>query len=84
MIDPTFTVTAESITCHFCGLTSYNLNDVVHAYCGCCHLFHDDVARFRRLVAHGVPHRCQDWTIRSVGICAVCERPLAVEDVRRI
>jgi ribosomal protein L37E len=31
---------AIAITCLRCGLTSYNLNDVVNRYCGNCHLFH--------------------------------------------
>ena len=30
-----------SITCHTCGMTSHNLNDVAQRYCGCCHLFLD-------------------------------------------
>jgi ribosomal protein L37E len=31
-----------SITCARCGLTSYNINDVVQRYCGNCHRFHED------------------------------------------
>jgi ribosomal protein L37E len=85
MIDPTCTLTVTSITCHFCGRTSYNLNDVVKAYCAHCHLFHDMVQMMRDMRRMGHTHRCQDWTIRNVGICAVCEQPVAVpEDVRRI
>lgn len=32
-----------SITCKICGLTSYNVNDVVLRYCARCHRFHDDL-----------------------------------------
>jgi hypothetical protein len=32
----------RSITCHRCGRTSYNLEDVANLYCGACHRFHDD------------------------------------------
>lgn len=31
----------QSITCHVCGATSYNQNDVKHRYCGRCHRFYD-------------------------------------------
>lgn len=34
---------AESITCHTCNLTSYNVNDIINKYCGHCHVFHDDL-----------------------------------------
>ncbi len=30
-----------SITCFACGMRSYNPNDIVHAYCGNCHAFHE-------------------------------------------
>lgn len=30
-----------SITCHRCGRTSHNPNDVEQRYCGACHVFHD-------------------------------------------
>lgn len=30
----------RSITCHTCGMTSYNLNDVQEKYCGNCHVWH--------------------------------------------
>jgi hypothetical protein len=29
------------ITCKKCGMTSYNINDVEHKYCGNCHEFLD-------------------------------------------
>jgi ribosomal protein L37E len=29
----------KSITCHRCGRTSYNINDVVNRYCGACKIF---------------------------------------------
>jgi hypothetical protein len=35
----------KSITCQRCGLTSHNLHDVEHRYCGHCHVFHDDCSR---------------------------------------
>jgi ribosomal protein L37E len=34
----------KAITCHRCGLTSHNLHDVRHRYCGRCNIYHDDVA----------------------------------------
>ena len=37
----------KSITCHRCGKTSYNRNDVAERYCGQCHAFHDDVDEVR-------------------------------------
>lgn len=30
-----------AITCHVCGRTSYNIQDVRERYCGFCHQFHD-------------------------------------------
>jgi hypothetical protein len=39
-----------SITCPFCGLTSYNPNDVKQRYCGRCHVFLDDVRLFETLI----------------------------------
>ena len=30
---------SPSFTCRDCGMTSYNLNDVKHRYCGRCHKF---------------------------------------------
>jgi hypothetical protein len=43
MSEPTFTVAADgkSITCHKCGKTSHNANDVVFHYCGRCNFWHD-------------------------------------------
>jgi hypothetical protein len=32
----------KSITCLRCKMTSFNINDVVHLYCGQCHAFHVD------------------------------------------
>lgn len=32
----------KSITCHTCGRTSHNLNDVRNRFCGWCHVFHQD------------------------------------------
>lgn len=29
----------KSITCHFCGRTSHNQQDVANVYCGHCHCF---------------------------------------------
>ena len=31
----------KSITCHVCGMTSHNPNDVRYKYCGMCHVFHE-------------------------------------------
>lgn len=36
----TIAVDGKSITCHKCGRTSWNLNDVQQLYCGHCHTFH--------------------------------------------
>jgi hypothetical protein len=33
-----------AITCHQCGRTSYNFNDVARLYCGVCHRFHEDTS----------------------------------------
>lgn len=43
-IGPAYTISqdGQSITCHVCGLTSYNLNDVKNRYCARCHVFHAD------------------------------------------
>jgi len=30
-----------SITCLFCGFTSYNPHDIEERYCGRCHRFHE-------------------------------------------
>ena len=35
---------AIAIRCSFCGLTSYNLNDIANRYCGACHIFHEDLS----------------------------------------
>jgi hypothetical protein len=39
-----FTVSPDglSITCHDCGFTSNNPNDVMNRYCGKCHKFHEE------------------------------------------
>jgi Zn finger protein HypA/HybF involved in hydrogenase expression len=44
MQNASYTISADgrSITCHHCGMTSYNRNDIAQRYCGHCHLFHDD------------------------------------------
>lgn len=34
-----------SITCHVCGLTSYNENDAKQSYCPQCHQWHDFLAQ---------------------------------------
>lgn len=43
MNEPTFTIAddGKSITCHKCGKTSHNANDVAFHYCGKCNLWHD-------------------------------------------
>lgn len=38
----TIAADGRSITCHLCGLTSHNANDVRERYCGRCHVFHGD------------------------------------------
>ena len=35
----TIAVDGQSITCHQCGRTSWNLNDVRQLYCGHCNIF---------------------------------------------
>lgn len=32
----------EYIICYYCGMISYNHNDVTNKYCGNCNIFHDD------------------------------------------
>lgn len=43
MSAPTFTIAddGKSITCHRCGKTSHNANDVAFHYCGRCNVWHD-------------------------------------------
>jgi len=72
LIAATYTVTSTTFTCHFCGMTSHNLSDRAYAYCGACHLFHDEIAHARRRHLLGYSHRCAEWRTAS-GICAVCE-----------
>jgi len=38
-IDPN----GPSITCQRCKRTSYNRDDIEKHYCGCCHVWHDDI-----------------------------------------
>lgn len=40
----TYTITKDklSITCHVCGNTSHNLNDIAHTYCATCQAMHRD------------------------------------------
>ena len=41
----TFVIACDgrSITCLVCGMTSHNIDDVTHRYCGCCHKFHSEL-----------------------------------------
>jgi hypothetical protein len=39
-----YTIANNTITCHLCGATSSNPNDIEHHYCGRCHRFLDDIA----------------------------------------
>jgi hypothetical protein len=41
--DRTYTIASDGswITCHRCGQTSHNLNDVTHKYCAKCRRFHE-------------------------------------------
>lgn len=38
-----YTLSADgaAITCHRCGLTSHNPNDVANRFCGNCYIFHE-------------------------------------------
>ena len=43
----TYTLTINNglpvaITCHRCGCTSYNHQDIEYRYCARCHRFHDE------------------------------------------
>ncbi len=42
-MNATYTISddGKSITCHKCGETSHNPNDVLHHYCGHCNYWHD-------------------------------------------
>ena len=75
LIAATYTVTPTTFTCHFCGMTSHHLSDRAYAYCGACHLFHDEIHHARRRHLLGYSHRCADWPTAG-GICAVCEQVL--------
>jgi len=39
----TYTLTDHGITCHLCGFSSANPNDMRERYCGHCHVFHEDL-----------------------------------------
>jgi hypothetical protein len=43
MSEPTFTISddGKAITCHRCGATSHNANDVAFHYCGRCNHWHE-------------------------------------------
>jgi hypothetical protein len=43
MSEPTFTISEDgkAITCHRCGRTSHNANDVAFHYCGRCNHWHE-------------------------------------------
>jgi hypothetical protein len=49
-----YTLTDNSITCHTCGRTSANPNDIRERYCGHCHVFHDDAAGAEPLVTEAL------------------------------
>jgi predicted RNA-binding Zn-ribbon protein involved in translation (DUF1610 family) len=61
-----FTISADgkSITCHTCGLTCHNLNDIAQRYCGRCHPFLDppDVYEFD----------CRECGRHIVSLCDPC------------
>jgi hypothetical protein len=75
MAEATFTLARlrgrAVIRCRLCGALSANLNDVVHRYCGRCHLFHEAVAEARRLHRAGGTHDCGEWG-SALGACAIC------------
>lgn len=58
MSEPTYTIAADgsAITCHKCGMTSYNPNDVAHRYCDMCKRFHAD--------AHGQTEEVVQLTVK--------------------
>lgn len=37
---PSFGSEGSFITCPQCGMTSHNPQDILHGYCGNCHVFH--------------------------------------------
>jgi hypothetical protein len=41
MSNYTIAADGKSITCHDCGMTSYNLKDVEYKFCGKCSKFHE-------------------------------------------
>jgi hypothetical protein len=49
VISTTYTIAADgkSITCHLCGRTSHNPNDVREKFCGCCCVFHGEASEVR-------------------------------------
>lgn len=42
-----FLIVGQTITCGHCGMTSHNPNDVLHRYCGYCHIFHESDEQVR-------------------------------------
>jgi len=50
-----YTVRDGGITCHLCGMTSYNRDDIQQHYCGNCHLFLDKLTR-QDAAQHHKPH----------------------------
>ncbi len=52
------TESPQSITCRFCGLTSYNPQDVLNKYCGNCHTFQDGINFLIKEQAKGIMQSC--------------------------
>ena len=40
----------DGIECLCCGLVSYNINDIMHKYCGFCHMFHEDPIEIKQII----------------------------------
>ena len=39
---PTYRIDGESFTCLLCNNTSFHPQDVLHLFCGYCHVFHHE------------------------------------------
>lgn len=79
-----------SITCHRCGRTSHNPNDVRERYCGACHAFMDKILTIWVIYKHPRDFPTS-WVLRGQDACAngdvephhVCFVAPTLEEVRK-
>jgi hypothetical protein len=58
----------KAFTCHLCGLTSHNQNDVANHYCSRCSIFHDDDETLDASTAKQLERDLAEWADRMVYI----------------